>query len=143
MEKPDWRELVQSKLDKPQDQARTNCIRTNATLDLIINRAARARNLSVTAYIRRAAVAVACADLGIDWDSAMADEPGFGLYGERPGRAVIRPDGRGFGPWWVTGLAYHHPEDELSEPRSSDARGVDGQLVAGGEGTRARGVAEP
>lgn len=114
--------MVQQKLDQPPGETRSSSFRTNAALDRLINEAARRRGLSTTAYIRRAAAAIATFDLEASWEDAMADEPGFGLYGERPGRAVIRPDGHGFGPWQVTGLTYHFPGDEHSEPRRADGK---------------------
>lgn len=108
----DWRELLASKLDKPPETARSTAFRTTPAIDRILNEAASRRHMSVSAYVRRAAVAIACRDLGLNWDEVMQDEPGFGIYGERPGRAVIRPNGHGFGAWRVTGLETHHPDDQ-------------------------------
>lgn len=69
--------------------------------------------MSVAAYVRRAAVAFAVHDTGVPWDEIMHDEPGFGIYGERPGRGAIRVDGRGFGSWKIVTLApYHHGDDD-------------------------------
>jgi hypothetical protein len=105
---PSWQELLQSKLDRPPAGTRTSAIRTNAAIDKAIKDAAANRNMSVTAYIRRAAVAMAVYDLGLEWDAVMSDEPGFGVFGENPGRAVIRPEGHGFGPWKIREVSPHH-----------------------------------
>jgi hypothetical protein len=110
-QKPDWRELVQAKLDREPVGTRSSAIRVNARIDRAIKDAAAARNMSVTAYIRRAAVAFAVADLDLSWDTVMIDEPGFGLAGENPGRAVIRPNGHGFGAWQIVKLTRFHADD--------------------------------
>jgi hypothetical protein len=68
--------------------------------------------MSVAAYVRRAAVAFAEHDTGELWDEVMSDEPGFGVYGERPGRGAIRVNGRGFGPWKIVKLESHHRDDD-------------------------------
>lgn len=64
--------------------------------------AARRRNLSITAYARRALLAFVCHDLGLDWDEVMADEPGIWTRQELPPEAGR---GRGYGPWRIQKLA--------------------------------------
>ena len=68
--------------------------------------------MSVAAYVRRAAVAFAELDTGVPWEETMEGEPGFGIYGERPGRGAIRVDGRGFGPWKIVKVESHHQDDD-------------------------------
>lgn len=94
------------------ETSRSTAFRTNPRIDRALNEAAASRHMSVAAYVRRAAVAFAVVDTGIAWDEVMTDEPGFGIYGERPGRGAIRVDGRGFGPWKITALeSFHHDDD--------------------------------
>lgn len=68
--------------------------------------------MSVSAYVRRAAVAFAEHDTGVPWDELMEGEPGFGVYGSPPGRGAIRVDGRGFGKWKIVKLDVHHAQDD-------------------------------
>jgi hypothetical protein len=63
--------------------------------------AARRRNLSITAYARRALMAFVCHDLELDWDEVMRDEPGIWT------RQTLPPDagrGQGHGPWRIRKL---------------------------------------
>lgn len=70
----------------------------------LVQDAAQARDLSVTAYVRRAALAFAIQDLGLDWETVMKGEPRIrpftGLDGGDPERAL----GYGHGDWRILGL---------------------------------------
>lgn len=71
----------------------------------VVMEAARARGISSTAYMRRAATAFAAQDLGLDWHELMLDEKGVQQYGIKGGGAALPPArGEGFGPWVITGL---------------------------------------
>lgn len=64
-------------------------------------KAAEARGLSMTAYQRRAVLAFACYDLGLEWDAVMADEPAVTEF--ESGRKV-EAQGRGYRFWEIVGL---------------------------------------
>lgn len=78
-------------------------------LRALLRRAAEKRGMSVGGYVRRAAVAYLCADLGVDWKETLRHVPypspaGGSLTREpqtnprnRPGR--LEDDGTGFGDW--------------------------------------------
>jgi hypothetical protein len=69
----------------------------------IVVRAAAERGMSVSAYIRRATLAFAAFDQGLDLSDILADEPATRLKSEAPG--MEREDGgRGHGQWVIRGL---------------------------------------
>lgn len=63
--------------------------------------AARRRNLSITAYARRALLAFVSHDLGIPWEEIMRDEPGLWHRQSEPPAAR---GGKGHGPWQIRKL---------------------------------------
>ena len=66
-----------------------------------ILKAAAARRLSPTSYVRRAALALAAHDLGIPLTEILQRDPRMA----RPtGHPVPDPHGDRFGPWCITGL---------------------------------------
>lgn len=67
----------------------------------IVVEAARGRRLSVAAYIRRAAYAMACHDLGIPLSEALERDP---RMARETGFAVADPDGTKFGRWEIAAL---------------------------------------
>jgi hypothetical protein len=69
----------------------------------IVQRAAEARGLSLAAYNRRCALAIACADLGLDYREVMLDEPAVRPYGELTADAVSK-NGLEHGLWRVLGM---------------------------------------
>lgn len=68
----------------------------------LVREAARRRNLSITAYARRALLAFVCHDLDLNWESVMADEPGIWSRQTLPPEAS---KGRGHGKWKIKGLS--------------------------------------
>jgi hypothetical protein len=65
----------------------------------VLLNAARSRDISMAAYLRRAALAFACFDLGLDWDQVMADEPATGGFGNT---GVLQElAGSGAGAWHI------------------------------------------
>lgn len=78
-----------------------------ATTDLlpgaygIVLQAAKERRMSTTAYLRRAALAMACHDLGIPFSDAMDRDP---RVTRETGFAVNDPQGTKFGLWEIETL---------------------------------------
>ena len=108
----DWRERALDMLQAPRGEAIVvSGIRLNPQQQALVNRAARARGMSPAAFMRRSSIAMACHDLGEDWERAMVGEPGFGAYGRPPGQRPYRPEGHGFGKWIITGLRKAFPGD--------------------------------
>ncbi|KAK1548441.1 hypothetical protein Q3G72_006583 [Acer saccharum] len=68
----------------------------------LVLEAARQRNMSMTAYQRRAVLAFAQADTGFDWFEQMATEPGIGSFNS-PG-VSLPSGGHGFGHWRILQL---------------------------------------
>lgn len=71
----------------------------------LIVAAARRRDISISAFIKRAAVAIACYDLGVDYNEVSRGEWPVTRFGAR-GKALIEETrgGQGGGPFRVTGL---------------------------------------
>lgn len=67
----------------------------------IVVEASRIRRMSIAAYIRRAAYAMACFDLGIPLEDALSRDP---RVTRETGFAVDDPDGVKFGPWEIDAL---------------------------------------
>lgn len=86
----------------------------NETLYRIVKHAAEERGISMSAYVRRAAAAMACYDLGLDYYTVMKDERGTRGYGQRGGNAddiAVSSQGRGFGLWEIKELEDERPAD--------------------------------
>lgn len=69
-----------------------------------IHEAAAARGMSASAYIRRATLAFAAYDLGLDLAELLRHEPATRLNSESP-RAVRAMLGEGHGEWRIGGLS--------------------------------------
>lgn len=67
--------------------------------------AAKARDLSLTAFTRRCLMSVVTYDLGLDWFDVMADEPGLRGFSNTIDPVV--GFGEGHGPWKIMNLATH------------------------------------
>jgi hypothetical protein len=67
----------------------------------ILLAAARARRLSTAAFIKRAAYAMACFDLGFPLSDALTRDP---RVSRENGFAVTDPDGVKFGQWEIEAL---------------------------------------
>jgi len=110
MAKPDWRELlmgtVEAELasrDAPKRPHRDYRARVPLSAAPHIAEAARRRDMSITAYLRRAAIAFAAYDLGLDQQQMLVDEPATRLKSEGP-RTNRLQQGRGHGDWKILGL---------------------------------------
>lgn len=101
MPNPDWRATVNDQLLSKQTRAGRRSIAVNYpdSLYILILEAAKQRGLSMTAFQRRASLAVARYDLGFDWVSEMVDEPAVTTFVS--GRGGEQMDGFGFGPWLI------------------------------------------
>ena len=93
-----WHEHLLSGLAAgPRDRISLGLNYQRSAAGLVAEAAAR-RNLSITAYARRALLAFVCHDLGLDWDDVMADEPGLW---HRQSEAPAARGGKGHGAWRI------------------------------------------
>lgn len=95
-----WRDNVRHAVAARQDRAprRSAAVNYPDTLFRIVLAAAARRDLSMAAYQRRATLARACADLGLDYDAVMVDEPPVGRFNRADGPPEELA-GQGHGPW--------------------------------------------
>lgn len=101
----DWRDkVVDTVIEDRRASRRTTGIVQPESFVAIINRAARARDMTMGAFMRRAAMAVACHDLGLDWETVMAEEPAIRNY-NRSHASVTFTGGSGHGPWQIRRMA--------------------------------------
>lgn len=73
----------------------------------LVNAASKQRGISMSAFCRRAAVAMACTILGLDYYEESVGERGARSYGESGGdpvSAAESKDGRGYGEWRIREL---------------------------------------
>lgn len=109
--KADWRELMMGQVDaelarrsRPKPPHRDFRARIPLSAAPALNQAAANRGMSVSAYLRRAGLAFAAHDLGLDLADLLSDEPTT-----RPGRfagfrADLDPTGMPFGAWEIEAL---------------------------------------
>ncbi|RPH50964.1 MAG: hypothetical protein EHM91_01565 [Planctomycetota bacterium] len=76
--RPDWKQVIEGEIsDRPRRNIlSTRSVGLNVTPEQwkILDRAAERRGMSVAAFLRRAALAVAVHDLGLSWHEVMKDE---------------------------------------------------------------------
>lgn len=73
----------------------------------LVHRAAKARGISLSGFCRRAAVAMACYVLELDYYEQSVGERGVRAYGEGGGSAAKvaeSRDGKGYGEWRIKEL---------------------------------------
>lgn len=106
-----WQDRILDKLDAQQKRDRRS-IAVNLDNDQrsAVIRAAAARGLSMSAFLRRAALAVAVHDGHGDWFELNAHERRVRPLGDK-GSDPIRAAGSGFGPWRITGMEEHRGDD--------------------------------
>lgn len=114
-EERDWNAPGDPRFEKiihgftPANNRKKNSIRAVAasfsfrTYPLVVA-AARARGISIAAFVSRSALAMAVRDLGLDWDEEMRAEKAPGRFGERLDRPEEWKGGRGAGPWKIRGI---------------------------------------
>lgn len=100
---PDWRELLDGMLARSTTpEGIIMAARYSPELAKYVRAAAELRGMSLTAFQRRSAMAIATHDLGLDWLEVMASEPrvrSLGLEG-KPFSMSPGP-GLGFGKWAI------------------------------------------
>lgn len=84
-----------------------------------IARAATARRMHLSSYIRRAAYAMAAKDLGIPLSDILALDP---YVSRETGHRVSDPKGTKFGPWEIDRLVEEVPDERSAadEPEAED-----------------------
>lgn len=103
---PEWGERLLDKIDadkqKPKRDRPAVGLKFPNEWVAPIQAAAQARNMTMAAYARRALMAFVCADLGLDWDEVMKNEPKFHPYNQ-DGPAEFKA-GTGHGKWQIESL---------------------------------------
>lgn len=102
-----WQDRLLSDYDAAHDPKRIrHTFGVNLPLEWLelVQTAAEARDISVTAFVRRAAMAITVADLSLDWETLMKFEPRIRPYTGLDGADPERAEGYGHGNWRITGL---------------------------------------
>lgn len=103
--KPTPAELMEAAVEAalPQrTQRRSMAVNFPDDLYVLVMDAARARDITMAAFLRRAAVAFAVYDQDLDWDDVMATEPGIRTFTASGSSESLA--GKGRGPWRIQGL---------------------------------------
>lgn len=101
--------IVQS-LARPEGRSanfqRTRSVPFRPERDLLLVSAARARDITISGYIRRSAMAFTAFDLGMTFDEISLGEWPVGRFGERGAHSSNsrRAHGKGAGAWQIKGL---------------------------------------
>ena len=113
MPEAEWWSALDGQMAQQERRATRRSIAVNYPPELYgyVSAAARARQMSMTAFQRRAALAIAQADLGFDWLRVMEHEPA--ISGFETGTLARRVAGLHFGAWHVLDLGeYGDARDE-------------------------------
>lgn len=112
----DWRERVRADVAAlPARRVTDRPSSIKAQTDFLIGgyglvlQAAKARRVSLPAYIRRAAYAMACCDLGIPLAEVLQRDP---RMSRETGLSISDPQGDKFGPWEIEKLVGEEGDDE-------------------------------
>ncbi len=104
----DWREVVAANVDAlPKRRSTIPEDATKVTVDFrggvhgFLLEAARSRGLSLAAYVRRAALAVAAHDVGVATAALTGLDP---RVSRETGFSVSDPGATMFGPWQIEGM---------------------------------------
>lgn len=100
----DWRDSVRASVaDLPRTTDRATAVQVDFLPGAhgIVIEAAKARRVAVASYIRRAALAMACHDLGIPFSDALERDA---RISNLMGAAIDDPDGVRFGAWEIERL---------------------------------------
>lgn len=110
----DWRDIVRADIAALPDRRGTeDAEATKVTADLlpgaysIIREAAKVRRVSLSAYVRRAVLALACYDLGLPYSDAMRADS---RITNMSGFPISDPDGTRFGAWEIAALKEGEPD---------------------------------
>lgn len=106
-----WRQILLDQIDSKISPRTRRSVGINFPPDMqrVVLRAAREREISMASYVRRAAVAFAVHDLGLDWDEVMQEEPGVRTFGGTL-KTETKAKGRGFGRWLIKELVAGHAD---------------------------------
>lgn len=106
--RPEWVDSLRATLaDLPEPRVNRRPDAFTVTADFLpgaagaVIKAAGARRLSPTAYVRRAALAMAAHDLGVPLTDLLQRDP---RMSRQSGHPIADPKGDRFGPWCITGL---------------------------------------
>lgn len=101
--------LDQLEANAPEPRTLPRMVSINWTVNAarLVRRAAQARGISMSGFCRRAAVAMACHVLGLDYYEASVGERGVRAFGEGGGNPKViaeSKDGKGYGEWRIREL---------------------------------------
>lgn len=82
-------------------QRHSFAVNTTTWQDTVMKQAARERNMSITAYVRRATLAMAAFDLGLTLEEALAGEQTITPFEGQGPRRRQDPTTTDFGPWRI------------------------------------------
>lgn len=99
--RPDWKERTLSHERPPERMTRLG-VRVTGEFLILLNRAARRRGISNSAYVRRAVSAFIAQELQMPFEDVCATSPGV-EHVKFTNKGVVWPrdDGRGYGKWEV------------------------------------------
>lgn len=106
MPNPTWQDLLTDALrsDSTARSRQSVGINFDEWMRRIIMEAAEKRGLSMAVFLRRAGMAVAVHDLGLNWLEVMDAEPMITDFGQMPNRQITKHHGLDYGPWKITGM---------------------------------------
>ncbi len=101
--------LDQLEANAPAPRTLPKMVSINWTVNAarLVHRAARARGISLSGFCRRAAVAMACYVLELDYYEESVGERGVRAYGQgggNPAEIAESKDGMGYGEWRIRDL---------------------------------------
>jgi hypothetical protein len=101
-----WQEIIQAQVaqSRVRDRAPRRSTALNYPQELygLVLAAARERDMSMTAYSRRAVLAFAHHDVGFDWAKELAEEPAVASFSDPALRREL--NGLGCGYWRIVQL---------------------------------------
>jgi uncharacterized protein (DUF1778 family) len=104
----DWRERIVEQVEATTSKRKRLSISVNVDAEQhrLIQEACRRRGISMTGFMRRAAMSFTAHDLELVWDEIMADEQGVKPFAEIGDPAQFRGNvplasGKGFGEWQI------------------------------------------
>lgn len=109
MAEADWRQIILDRYDAlgvgyDNHRARTSMMVNFLQRDReMLVEAARQRDMSLSAFFRRSAFAIASYDLGIPWGTITAEERPFRNFGELNIGGEFKA-GEGHGPWIINDM---------------------------------------
>lgn len=103
-----WQQVIDDQIAlsrvSPRAPRRSTALNYPQSLYALVLAAARERDMSMTAYQRRATLSFAQVDTGFDWLEEMKAEPGIAPFGAHGGRLQQELNGLGCGYWRIQEL---------------------------------------